>query len=178
MQYYTIQVKTRTEQKFIKLFKALNPDCNVEIHFLQRMLNVRKKGIVKPVLSPIFPGYLFIEVDEDDSIERYHWLFRKTEGFLMRISCRKEVLGVRRDNNSGKDLETVLHFLKKNGPIAGVSLVHFDENSRIVVDEGALKGLEGCIIKVDKRKGRAKVKLDMYGNSFPIDLAFEMIKKV
>lgn len=173
MQYYTIQVKTRTEQKFIKLFKALNPDCNIEIHFLQRMLNVRKKGIVKPVLSPIFPGYLFIEVDEDDSIERYHWLFRKTEGFFRFLKSNQDI-----EPLSGKDLETVLHFLKKNGPIAGVSLVHFDENSRIVVDEGALKGLEGCIIKVDKRKGRAKVKLDMYGNSFPIDLAFEMIKKV
>ncbi len=173
MQYYTIQVKTRTEQKFIKLFKALNPDCNVEIHFLQRMLNVRKKGIVKPVLSPIFPGYLFIEVDEDDSIERYHWLFRKTEGFFRFLKSNQDI-----EPLSGKDLETVLHFLKKNGPIAGVSLVHFDENSRIVVDEGALKGLEGCIIKVDKRQGRAKVKLDMYGNSFPIDLAFEMIKKV
>ncbi len=173
MQYYTIQVKTRNEQKFIKLFKALNPDCDVEIHFLQRMLNIRKNGIVKPVLSPIFPGYLFIEVDEDDSIDRYHWRFRKTEGFFRFLKSNQDI-----EPLSGKDLEIVLHFLKKNGPIAGVSLVHFDENSRIVVDEGALKGLEGCIIKVDKRKGRAKVKLDMYGNSFPIDLAFEMIKKV
>ena len=34
----------------------------------------------------------------------------------------------------------------------GVSMVHFDENERIVVDEEPLKGLEGSIIKVDRRK--------------------------
>jgi transcriptional antiterminator NusG len=136
------------------------------------MLNIRKNGMVKPVLSPIFPGYLFIEVDEGDSMEKYHWQFRKTDGFYRFLKSNQDIVPL-----SGKDLETVLHFLRKAGPIAGVSLVHFDENARIVIDEGPLKGLEGKIIKVDKRKGRAKIKLDMYGDSFAIDLAFEMIKK-
>jgi transcriptional antiterminator NusG len=173
MQYYAIQVKTRNENTFIKLFKALNPHCALSIHFLQRTLNERKNGIVKPVLSPIFPGYLFIEVDEDDSINNYHWVLRKTDGFFRFLKSNQDIVPL-----SGKDLETVLHFLRKTGPIAGVSLVHFDENARIVVDEGPLKGLEGSIIKVDKRKGRSKIKLDMYGDSFAIDLAFEMIKQV
>jgi transcriptional antiterminator NusG len=53
--------------------------------------------------------------------------------------------------------------------------VYFNENSRIVVVEGPLMGLEGRIIKVDKRKGRAKIKLDMYEDSFTCDLAFEII---
>ncbi|MCL2557796.1 MAG: antitermination protein NusG, partial [Treponema sp.] len=38
-----------------------------------------------------------------------------------------------------------------------------------------LKGLEGRIIKVDKRKKRAKIRLDLYDESFAIDLAFEII---
>jgi transcriptional antiterminator NusG len=172
MQYYAIQVKTRSEQKFIKLFKAINPLCMVNIHFLQRKLNERKNGIVKTVLAPIFPGYLFIEIDNDDVISNYHWLFRKTDGFYRFLKSNQDIVPL-----AGRDLETVLHFLKRTGSVAGVSLVHFDENSRIVIDEGPLKGLEGCIVKVDKRKGRAKIKLDMYGDSFAIDLAFEMIKK-
>ncbi|MDR2619211.1 MAG: antitermination protein NusG, partial [Treponema sp.] len=32
------------------------------------------------------------------------------------------------------------------------------------------------IIKVDKRKGRAKIKLDLYDDSFTIDLAFEVLE--
>jgi transcriptional antiterminator NusG len=39
-------------------------------------------------------------------------------------------------------------------------------------------GLEGKIVKVDKRKGRAKIKLDLYNDSFAIDLAFEVIGAV
>jgi transcriptional antiterminator NusG len=59
--------------------------------------------------------------------------------------------------------------------MAGKSKVYFDANSRIVVTEGPLMGLEGKIIKVDKRKGRAKIKLDLYNDSFSIDLAFELL---
>jgi len=53
--------------------------------------------------------------------------------------------------------------------------VYFNEDSRIVVVEGPLMGLEGRIVKVDRRKGRAKIMLDLYNDSFSIDLAFEVI---
>lgn len=171
MNYYTIQVKTRNEEKFIKLFNALHPGNALGIHFLQRSLNIRKDGNVKTVLSPIFPGYLFIEIGPEDSIDNYYWLLRKTEGFYRFLESNQNIIPL-----TGKDLETVLHFLKKTGSVAGISRARFDENSRIIIEEGPLKGLEGKIIKVDKRKGRAKIKLDIYGNSFAIDLAFEMIR--
>jgi transcriptional antiterminator NusG len=57
----------------------------------------------------------------------------------------------------------------------GKSKVYFNENSRIVVVEGPLYGLEGRIIKADKRKRRAKINLDLYNDSFTIDLAFDII---
>jgi transcriptional antiterminator NusG len=73
----------------------------------------------------------------------------------------------------------VLHFIKKTGPLAlaGISKVYFDEDARIVVVDGPLAGLEGKIVKVDKRKGRAKIKLDLYDDSFTIDLGFELLEK-
>ena len=73
------------------------------------------------------------------------------------------------------DLSLLRHFLSF-GEVTVPSKVYFDENSRICVIEGALKGLEGKIIKVDRRKQRAKVLLDMYTDSFPIDLAFDVIE--
>jgi transcriptional antiterminator NusG len=41
--------------------------------------------------------------------------------------------------------------------------------------DGPLLGLEGKIIKVDRRKKRAKIKLNLYDDSFTVDLAFEVI---
>jgi transcriptional antiterminator NusG len=170
MNYYAIQVKTRAETKFIKQFKGLYPDFSLPIYFPQRQIDIRRKGKVHQSIQAIFPGYLFIEAEKKDEILVHQWQFRQTDGFFRFLKSNQEILPL-----PNRDLELVLHFIKNVGPIAGKSRIYFDENSRIIVVEGPLSGLEGKIIKVDKRKGRAKVKLDLYEDSFAIDLAFEVI---
>jgi transcriptional antiterminator NusG len=171
MKYYALQVKTRGEAKYIRLFKAMHPQIKLPIYFPQRELDIRRAGKIIHSQAAIFPGYIFLEVDDEDSIYKYHWSFRRTDGFFRFLRSSQNIVPL-----SGKDLELVLHFIKKVGPLAGKSKVSFDENSRIVVIEGPLSGLEGKIIKVDKRKGRAKIKLDLYDDSFTIDLAFEVME--
>jgi transcriptional antiterminator NusG len=172
MIYYALQVKTRGEEKYIKLFKALHPECTVKIYFPKRKLAVRRRGKTVQTTPAVFPGYIFLEINEEtETIYDYHWLFRRTSGFFRFLKSNQNIRPL-----GGKDLETVLHFIIESGPLAGISKVYFDENSRIVVVEGPLSGLEGSIIKVDKRKGRAKIKLDLYDDSFSIDLGFELIE--
>jgi len=170
MNYYSIQVKTRSENKFIKLLKNLHPEITFPLYFPQRRLDIRKQGKLRSSLSGVFPGYVFIEAESDDEIINYQWEFRRTEGFYRFLKSNQDITAL-----NGQDLELVLHFIKNTGAVAGSSKVYFDENSRIVVVEGPLAGLEGRIIKVDKRKRRAKVSLDLYNDSFAIDLAFEVI---
>jgi len=168
--YYAIQVKTREEDKFLKLFNAWNREAGIRLYFPKRVLDIYKKGKILPSSSPIFPGYIFAEIAGEDDIIRYKPMFRKTEGFYRFLPSNKNIAPL-----AGRNLEIVLHFIKKVGPVAGKSLVTFDENSRIVVLSGPLMDLEGIIIKVDKRKKRAKIKLDLYEDSFSIDLAFEFL---
>jgi transcriptional antiterminator NusG len=170
MKYYAVQVKTRSEEKYINLYKALHPHSPVEIYFPKRKIDIRRRGAIIHGTPAIFPGYIFLELENDDSILNYHWDFRKTDGFFRFLKSNQNICPL-----EDKDLEVVIHFIKNVGPIAGKSQVYFNENSRIVVIEGPLKGLEGRIVKVDKRKGRAKIKLDLYDDSFTIDLAFEII---
>jgi transcriptional antiterminator NusG len=170
MNYYAIQVRARTENKFIKLFRALHPEISFPIHFPQRRLDIRKSGRIKTSLSAVFPGYIFIEAESDEEILACQWEFRRTQGFFRFLKSNQEITPL-----ADRDLELVLHFIKNSGPVAGRSKVYFNENSRIVVVEGPLMGLEGRIIKVDRRKGRAKIKLDLYNDSFAVDLAFEVI---
>ena len=170
MNYYAIQVKTRAEEKFMRLFKSQNPDITLPMHFPQRVLNIRKNGRMKPSNLAVFPGYIFIEAEGDDEIRYCQWEFRRTEGFYRFLKSNRNITPL-----SNKDLELVLHFINNSGP-AGISKVIFNENSRIIVVEGPMSGLEGRILKVDKRKGRAKIKLDLYDDSFTIDLAFEVIR--
>jgi transcriptional antiterminator NusG len=171
MHYYALQVKTRGEAKYIKLFRAIHPEIKLPVYFPQRALDIRRAGKIIHTKSAIFPGYIFIEIDNDDNILNYHWSFRRTDGFFRFLRSNQNILPL-----ADRDLELVLHFIKQVDALAGKSKVVFDENSRISVIEGPLAGLEGKIIKVDKRKGRAKIRLDLYDDSFTIDLAFEMLE--
>jgi len=172
MDYYAFQVRTRGEHKFMRLFRAQHPEITLPLYFPQRSLDIRRGGKVTPTKLAIFPGYIFLELPEGDSILNYQWAFRRTEGFYRFLRSNQDIAPLQ-----NRDLELVLHFIKEAGQMAGKSKVYFDDNSRIVVISGPLSGLEGRIIKADKRKGRAKIKLDLYGDSFCIDLAFEVLVK-
>jgi transcriptional antiterminator NusG len=56
--------------------------------------------------------------------------------------------------------------------------VSFDAERRIRVISGPLKTLEGRIIKVDRRKGRARVRLELYEDAFLIDFGFDAIESL
>ena len=167
---YTIQVKSRWEKKYIKLFKNTFPNMSYSLYAPLRCMPIRRKGIIKNVTSVIFPGYIFIETGEIDDFLLNKAVFRKIPGFYRFLKSNQDICPL-----SGRDLELALHFIRKTDQTAGMSKVFFNEESRITVIEGPLLGLEGKIIKVDKRKGRAKIKLDIYEDSFAIDLPFEIL---
>ncbi|MDR1388592.1 MAG: antitermination protein NusG, partial [Treponema sp.] len=148
-----------------------HPEISVNIFFPTRRITVRSRGKASQRTAAVFPGYLFVEIPPEDSIFRFHWSFRRTEGFFRFLKSNQNILPLK-----NRDLETVLHFITREGAQAGISKVYFNEKSRIVVVEGPLAGLEGSIVKVDKRRGRAKIKLDLYDESFSIDLGFEVIQ--
>jgi transcriptional antiterminator NusG len=171
MNYYAIQVKTNGENTFIRLFRAMYPEITIPFYFPQRRLDIRRGGRIKQSTSAVFPGYIFIEAADDGQLLSCQWAFRQTKGFYRFLLSNQEIMPL-----AERDLRLVLHFIKNAGPVAGRSKVCFDENSRIIVMDGPLLGLEGRIIKINKRKGRAKIKLDLYDDSFSIDLAFEVIE--
>jgi transcriptional antiterminator NusG len=174
MNIFAIQVKTRDEEKYMKLFRAHNPKrTNVRLYFPKRELRVVKQGKVITKIAPVFSGYVLVELEKDDHILNHYRALHITNGFLRFLPFNKMVHELR-----GGDLEIALHFIRQPGQVAGVSKVYFDENEKIVVKEGPLLGLEGRIVRIDRRKGRAKIKLDLYGDSFSIDLSFVMIEPV
>jgi len=169
MNYYVIQVKSRFEEKYIQFFKSIYPESGLKLYFPKRELKIMKAGKVKISRFPVFPGYIFIEASADEIIFS-QWKIKKIDGFFRFLVSNRNITPL-----SANDVQLAKRFIDTPDSLAGVSKVYFDENSRIVVIEGILAGLEGRIIKVDKRKGRAKVKLDLYEDSFAIDLAFEVM---
>ena len=155
----------------MEFFDAARLAGDIKLYFPRREIIERKQGKTTKQVRPVFPGYLFIETDDSEQIQELQWVFRKIPGFFRFLRSNTDITVL-----SVADLEIVLHFAKKMGPIAGISKAYFNEQDRIVVTEGPLSGLEGLIIKVDKRKGRAKIKLDFCDEAFTVDLGFEIIE--
>ena len=170
MPYFTIYLRTRSENEYITHAKSALNDNEANLIWLRRSLRIRRRGKQIETLAPIFPGYLFVEAQEI-SPEIFIKLSR-IPGFLRFLNSNKNIVPLSRDD---RDL---LIYLLSFGQIVRKSVVYFDKNNRIRVVSGPLKQLEGQIIKVDRRKGRAKVRLDMFKNSFLIDFGFEALEKI
>ena len=171
MDYYVVQVSTGKEKKFIEEAERKNEldRLSYSLIFPQRVLKIRKAGRVSEKQLPVFAGYLFIGTDEI-SKDLYQHL-KRCKGFYRFLPNNQEPRSL-----EGRDLEILNQFISFGG-VAKISQVVFDENDRIKVIEGPLSGLEGYIVRVNKRKGRATVCLDICQTAFSIDLGFETIKK-
>ncbi|NTW37648.1 MAG: hypothetical protein HGB17_16350 [Syntrophobacteraceae bacterium] len=140
-------------------------------HILKKRLMIRKAGKMVQHASLLFPGYLFFESDSEDISPVVHTQLRRTTGFIRFLPSTANPAPMRQ-----ADVELIRRFLSFGKEI-GLSLVTFDENDRIKVLQGPMAGLEGHIVKVDKRKRRAKVRLDMYDDIIHFDLGFELLSE-
>ncbi len=176
MKYFAIQVKTRGEGKFLKLARYhldsnnLLPDSEGRLIWLRRQMTIKKGGVLQHTNAPIFPGYIFLELAEFNP--DVYWVMRRIDGFFKFLKNNQNI-----EPLSGHDLKILLHFLSF-GEIVSKSNVYYDENQRIRVVEGPMKGLEGNIVKIDKRKKRAKIRLALYEDSFLVDFGFNLLEPV
>ena len=170
MDYYAVQVWTGHESDYAEGL-ARDTRCPTSVSVPKRSMQIRKLGKIKKEERPVFPGYVFIPMTEGTMNPSLRWVIRSTKYFIRLLPTTGEPKPIQE-----KDRRILAHFMSF-GKVADTSKVVFDENERIVVLDGPLKGLEGSIIKINKRKGRAKVSLDMCESSFLIDLSFEILDR-
>lgn len=172
MVYFAAQVRTGKEMDVARSIERRVDPSLAGAFSPTRVLQIRKGGKTKKEERPVFPGYVFISAPGDSLPTDAYWLIKRVDGFGRFLPSNAD-----RKPLSGRDLGLLSHFMSF-GRRADISKVSFDENDRIVVLEGPLKGLEGSIIKVDRRKGRVKVRLAMCADSFAVDLGAEFVERL
>ncbi len=167
MNLYVIQAPSRAEDRLVRAAARRLPEHT----FLcpRREIKIRRRGKTTKEVRTLFPGYIFLEAEEIDG--RLFREVRRLPGFIRFLEDNTRIVPL-----SGEDLDLIRRLLAF-GEVVRESKVTFDENKRIVVISGPLEGMEGRIVRVDRRKGRAKVRLDLYAESFLVDLGFELINK-
>jgi len=167
MSIYVVSVQPTREARFLAVARDRIPEDLARFHWPRRKLTIRRRGKRLDSLAPVFPGYIFLEADE--ITDKIFYPTKRLPGFYRFLESNDRIRAL-----TGNDLELVTHFVRF-GDVIGKSKVTFDANSRIEVKEGPLAGLEGRIVKVDRRKQRAKVRLDLYKESFLVDFGFELL---
>lgn len=169
MSIYVIQVSTGKEMACRTYLLKSDVFPEDSLVFPRRKLMIRKQGKTTEKQAPLFPGYLFFITEEilPDQLQAVRetpgiYGFLKTDGIPAPL-YREE--------------EQQISLFMKSGEIAGISVIDLEENHKITVLKGPLKGQEGLIVKLDKRKKRVKVRLSLYKEAFLIDFGFDFVKK-
>lgn len=170
MEYYAIQVWTGKEDEYAAKLET-DPSFQGRLIIPKKVNVVRRHGKSRREERPFFPGYIFIASEDRELGIEHRWAIKTTRYFVRTLPQTSEPKPIK-----DADRRLLSHIISF-GKVADVSKVSFDADDRIVVLEGPMKGLEGLIVKVDKRKRRAKLKLDICENSFLVDLGFELLEK-
>ncbi|UCG00129.1 MAG: antiterminator LoaP [Spirochaetaceae bacterium] len=164
-----MQVRTGKEKQYLKQADKVLRAPEQRLYWPRRALRIRREGAWKDSVAAIFPGYLFLQ--SEDIPPPLYWALRRIPGFLRYLKDNQHI-----EPLNTRDREILQHFLSY-GEIVQRSRVFFDQDRRIRVISGPLMGMEGRIVKVDRRKGRARVRLELYENSFLIDFGFDALEQ-
>lgn len=170
MRFFAVQVVSGREDSFIELFSKSRPD--LIFHNIKKKMKIRRYGKLVHQVSCVFPGYLFFQYPDDKLSPGVVMALKHSKYFVRILPATDKIIPL-----SERDAEIIRQFVSFGKEI-GPSLVTFDEKNRIRVIKGALFGLEGFIVRVDKRKRRVKVKMDLSDSPILFDLGFDILETI
>lgn len=167
MDWYVLFVETGREEFVREWIKRHVLSCRCITP--KRRLFEKRKGRVNKVERLMFPGYVFVNLTM--SVDYYQ---RLTEiPHLLRVLGRD---GESFTNVPKSQIDPILRLIDDD-EIVDYSIL-LAEGTNVKVISGPLMGMETRIVKVDKRKGRAKVLFEIAGSIKLIDLGVEVLERV
>lgn len=141
-------------------FKSLVP---------RRKLREQKDGKWHEIERLLFPSYVFVNTMMTD--EKYY-----------KVSEIPGVINILRGAANSplpvplEEMQVIFSFTKE-GDLVGISDIFIDgETVRVI--SGALVGFEGLILKVDKRRFRAKVRFNFADQEKVVELGINVLDKI
>ncbi|PWU67368.1 antiterminator LoaP [Gracilibacillus dipsosauri] len=173
MDWYALFVESGKEEEVQKNLKLNFDNTILDSVIPKRKIPERRSGKVYHVKRYLFPGYVLVKTNMNSYI--YHKI-KKIPNFYRLVNR-----GGYYSKNTGEtftkiDEEEIIPLLKllSKDDIIDFSKVYI-ENSKVLVKSGPLKGMEGIIRKIDKRKNRAKILLNFMGREKTIDVGIEVL---
>jgi len=163
MNWYVLHVLTGEELRVQKRLARTAPDIRTLVP--RRKLKERCQGVFREATRLLFPGYVFAYTALN--VESYY-----------KLTAPAGVIGIlgKPDPCPVPERE-MAHVLKwcEEGELVGLSRVR--DGERVIVIDGPLKNMEGHIVRVDRRKCRARVRITLFGEPKEIDFGIEFLQQ-
>lgn len=184
MDWYAMFVKTGKEDLVQKMFRKQFDESVVRAIVPKRKLQEKKQGQAYEVYKKLFPGYVLLNTQMDS--KRYYEFKRIpiTHKLLNKYSYKDHIQNYK--ENDG-DLETysfskiddeeislILELIGDSETIETSTI--YIKSAKVTVCDGPLKGREGIIKKIDRRKKRARIELDFKGNKMGFDVCIQVLR--
>ena len=176
--WYAVYTVTGKEDKLRK--KILEKLNFISTLFPQRKLQIRRKGKSFNIIKSLLPGYFFIKSER---------LLKNEEAAVIKETGKEnfnifsKILGSDYKNNkepirhiSDKEMDHIL-FLTKNDDVVDFS-TYLKEGQKVKIISGPLKGYETIIKKINPRKKRITISLNIFGVNKNIDVGGEMLENM
>lgn len=195
MGWYALFVEAGKEDMVQKCLGQQYHQSEVYTFVPKRLIPEKKAGSCHHVLKILFPSYVFIHTHmtpamyyELKKLPKYYRLVRSPSFMLDRKYNRTTEYQYITDQNENQicdydmyfneideeEIRPILQLVNEDNIVDFSSL--YVENSQVRVQSGPLLGLEGRIKKIDKRKGRAKVSINLLGEERFIDVGIKVLE--
>ena len=171
--YYVIQVATGTEETVERGIRRLvSQDVYGKCFYPTRVMRKKLRGEWREISEKLIPGYVFIASDDSQGLNEA----------LRGIPALTKLLGREGDAFIGlsqSEEEWLLGLIspEEDRTEVGLSTVEIDENDKVTVLDGPLKGMLGKIKKIDLHRRHAEVEVDFMKRTILLYLGFELVKK-
>lgn len=174
MYWYALFVETNKEEVVQQYLNKYFVESVLKAIIPKRLVPERREGSMQHISKKMFPGYVLISTELNENI--YHLLKKIPRCYRILQPGNHFNKENAFDYCRIKDEEiTPLIMLLGEGDTIEYSHIYI-VNSKVFVNSGPLKGMEGIIKKIDKRKNRAKILLNFLGTEKTFDVGIEILK--
>lgn len=167
--WYVVQTMAGREFAVCRLIESLvESDVLEECFVPQYEVQKQFRGEWRTCAATLFPGYLIVVTERIDELEAR---LRRVPAFTRVLGNDGGFVPLERDEVAWIDA-----FTEKGHRTVGVSEGIID-GDRIVVLRGPLRGHEGWIRKINRRKRTAYLEIDMFGRTIHTKIGLGIVRK-
>jgi len=172
--WYVIHTYSGYENKAKESLEAAVESAGIQDRFGEILIPTEEVAEIKDgkkniTTKKVFPGYLLVQMDLDDSV---WYMVKNTPGVAGFVGPGRQPVPIS-EEEVGSILEKMAQTGEKPRP-----KISFETGAKVRIVEGPFQNFTGFIANIDGERGRLRIMVDILGRSTPVDLDFLQVEKI